>query len=433
MDTQILKQIIIENRRLLFERDGIVERDLSEGYDVIIKSKPIIVITGVRRCGKSTLMSIIAGQLIKRDVEKENIFYINFESEHFVDFKADDYQKILEAYYELHPSVKGRIYLFLDEIQNVPYWEKWLTRLYEDKKYKIFVTGSNASMLSSEIATALVGRCYRIELFPFNFREYLRFRKVSLRDEREIHITEVRSKVKSEFNSYLLAGGFPEIIAERHLHLMHELYQNIVYRDIIVRHGIKNVKAFRDLAYYLLSNAASLTSYNALKKVYPSLKSVNTVRNYIQYLEDAYLLFTVQIFSASLKVQMRNPMKIYSIDTGLLNEVSFRISANLSKLYENLVFLNLRRAGKEIYYYKGRGEVDFICMDREKVEDIIQVSFDVSDVKTKEREERAMLEALTAFRKKHGIIITSGYEKRVKINSGVIEYIPLYKWLLGVG
>jgi hypothetical protein len=430
MEISLLKQIIVENQRQLFDDEGLIDRDLSDDSESLIKAKSIIAITGVRRCGKSTLMRLIARYLLNKGVKKESILYINFESEHFIDFAFGDYQKILDAYYELHPGLKGRVYLFLDEIQNVPGWEKWLNRLYELKKYKIFVTGSNASMLSSEIATALVGRCYKIELFPFSFREYLRYRKITIDKEKDLYVTEVRSLIRSELNRYLLTGGFPEIMDERGLPLLHELYQNILYRDIIVRHGIKGVKSFRELAYYLLSNAASPITYNSLQKTFPDLKSVNTIKSYIQYLEDAYLIFTIPIFSASLKVQMRNPAKIYCIDNALLEQISFRVSSNYSKLYENLVFLQLRRAQSDIYYYKAHSEVDFICTERGKVKEIIQVSYDVSEKKTREREERALLQAMAAFRKKKGVIITAEYEAGRKTDGKTIEYIPLYKWLL---
>jgi hypothetical protein len=430
MEISLLKQIIIENQRLLFETNGLIDRELREDYNSLIKTKHIIAITGVRRCGKSTLMSLIARFLLKKEVKKENILYINFESEHFIDFTHRDYQKILDAYYELYPGVKGRVYLFLDEIQNVPDWEKWLNRLYELRKYKIFVTGSNATMLSSESATALVGRCYKVELFPFSFKEYLRYRKITINKEKDIYITEMRALIKNEFNKYLLTGGFPEIIDEGHLPLIHELYQNILYRDVIVRHGIKGIKPFRELAYYLLSNAASPITYNSLQKLFPELKSVNTIKNYVQYLEDAYLMFTIPVYSASLKVQMRNPVKLYCIDNALLNKISFRISTNYSKLYENLVFLHLKRSGVDIYYYKVNGEVDFICTDKDRIKGIIQVSYDVSDKKTREREEEALFRVMEILGSKKGVIITSEYEKIEKKGKMTIEYIPFYRWLL---
>lgn len=428
MDINTLKQLITNQREVFLSKKNLIPREVNN-LEKLIKSKEIVVITGVRRCGKSSLMSLIAQNLSDHNISKENILYLNFESEKFINFSHKEFDKIIDAYLQLHPQSKGKAYLFLDEIQNIKYWEKWLHMLYETGKYKIIVTGSNATLLSSEISTALTGRNIPIELFPFSFQEYLKIKGIDYKENDEYKLKN-KALLQKSCNEYLVNGGFPEYIRNPDLNILNEYYKNILYRDIIGRYNIRNIKEFRDLSLHIISNYATLSTYRSLAKLL-SISSANSVSNYIEYLENSYLIFKLPLLAASVKKQIRNPIKIYAIDNGMIKNVAFSISDNTGKLYENLVYLTLRRKKySEIYYYKNNFEVDFVVKEKNRIKECIQVSFDINDKVTLEREKKALLECLNDLKMPSGIIINSEVEKEETVNRKKIVYIPLWKWLL---
>lgn len=432
MKQSLFKQLILDQRKIFLKPDNdIIIRDTKEKYSDLIKLKHVIAITGVRRAGKSYFLKLLASHLIKeKRIEKNRIFYINFENENFVDFKIEDYNLLLKAYFEVSGKLRPRekVYCFFDEIQNVKYWEKWINGLYERGDFKIFITGSNSSLLTSEFATSLTGRNYPIEIFPYSFKEYLRAHRIDV--DLEQITSEEEGEIRRMFDKYLLSGGFPETI-NNPIDILDNNYKSIIYKDIIARFGIKNIKEFRELAHYLVSNIGGLMSYRNIARMIEDINSSVTAKNYIGYLNDAYLLFPVKKLETSVRKQNVNPFKIYSIDNGLSKSVSFSISENYSKLYENLTFLGLRRQrDAEIFYYKNNFEADFIAMKKGRVQAVIQACYDAGDKNTKIREERGLLEALQLLDQKEGYIINNYIEATKQAQSKKIHFIPLWKWLL---
>ena len=428
MNINLLKHLILDQKEVFLQSNDLISRDTEENTKDLISAKQIIVISGVRRAGKSSFLKLIAKELIEEHkINADQFFYVNFDDEFFVDFKKEDFNKLLSVYYEICGIKNKKIYCFFDEIQNVEYWEKWIHKLYETGNFKIFITGSNSSLLSSEIATSLTGRNYTMEIFPFSFSEFLRFKRI---DWKGNLTTKQESLVKKEFNNYLKLGGFPETI-KSNLNILPDFYKNIIYKDIIGRFNIKNAKEFRELSFYLASNNSCLMSYRELAKRIEKIGSSMTIKNYISYLEDAYLFFSIKKFDSSIKRQIINPFKIYGIDNGLIGSVAFGLFDNYSKLYENLVFISLRRKkGYNIYYYKNDYETDFVVLEKNRVSKVIQVCYLLKDAKTEKREKRGLLRALDDLKVKTGFIINNDIEKEEKEFGKIIKYIPLWKWLL---
>ena len=342
MDKKLLKLTCLEQRNLFEQTEDFVIRRRLESK---IKTKKITVISGVRRSGKSTLLYQISQ-------EYKGYYYLNFEDERLLDFTYSDFNNLYEIFMENFGEQK---IFFLDEIQNILGWEKFVRRLFSAEN-KVFITRSNAKLLSSELSTSLTGRYQKIELFPFSFKEFLDYQKFDLK---KFYTTKEKGLLKKYFNQYLEFGGFPEVVESQDKNELIQLYQDILINDLIVRFRIKDIKSFRELALYLLSNTASLVSFNNLKKIL-GLNSTTTVKNHIEFLEESYLNFTIPKFDYSLKKQIINDKKIFSIDTGLVRAVSFAFSENYGQLLENIVFLELKRRGKEIYYYLNKQECDFV-------------------------------------------------------------------------
>ena len=232
-----------------------------------------------------------------------------------------------------------------------------------DSGFKFFITGSNARLLSRELATHLTGRHMTVEIYPFSFREFLDFNKVSI-NKNMGYLTEERANIRKCLFRYILDGGFPEYLKFGEKDVLSRLYSDIIFRDIIVRHGIREVKTFQEISSFLISNISNRISYNRIKDVY-GLGSTNTVKNFTEYLENSFLVFFVNQFSFSKGIQAASPKKVYCIDTGLRNIASFRFSEDIGRLVENMVFLELKRRGLEIYYWSGKGEVDFVIKEGE--------------------------------------------------------------------
>jgi len=412
METNQLKKIILEQKKIFEKEERIIQRAIPQKT---IKSKKIVVITGIRRSGKSTLL-----KQISKNYKKFN--YFNFEDERLLDFTYKDFNKLLQAFYELNPLLK--VYLF-DEIQNIKGWEKFVRRLFTEEN-KIFITGSNAKLLSSDIATTLTGRNLKLELYPFSFKEFLKWQNIETKKE---YTTKEESKMAKQLEQYIKYGGFPEIVKSRDQKELIEIYQDIIIKDLIVRFKIRDSKEFRELALYLLSNISKKISYNNLKNLL-EFSNTSKVKNYIEFFADSYLFFTIPKFDYSLKKQIKNQKKVYSIDSGIVNTISENFSKNIERLMENIVYLELKRRIQEVYYYENKKECDFVIKKGLKIVDAIQVCRSLSDPKTKQRELQGLLEAINEFKLKTGWIITGDTEKQEKIQGKTITYIPLWKWLL---
>ncbi len=421
MEKQLIKQIVLEQReeiKKIFE-EKIIEREVEKKARKMLETNLIKVIIGPRRCGKS----VLAYRLVK----DKKYGYINFDDERLIGIKTNDLNSCLEVLEEINPGFK---YLLLDEVQNVRGWELFVNRL-KRSGYNIVITGSNSKLLSKELATHLTGRHFIIELFPFSFREFLSYQDFQVKKE-DIFITQKRARIKKFFNEYLKSGGFPEVMKlELKKQYLRELYDKIISRDILSRYGIKYIKDLKEIALFAISNFGSKVSYHKIKNLF-EIKSVHTAKNYLNYLEEAYLIFQLLPFSFKIKNQLRQSKKLYTIDTGLINAIAPKFSPDTGKLMENLVFLELKRQGKEIYFYSQPigYEVDFVIREGLRIKQLIQVCYSVAREETKKREIKGLLRTGRDLICNNLLVITSDYEGEERIKNKKIKYIPLWKWLL---
>jgi len=401
----IIKETLLEilkSQKKDFETsDNFIKRELMP--DINLSARQAVVISGIRRTGKSTLL-----RLIIQDIGSYN--YFNFEDSRATNFEINDFERLYDLQTELNPECQ---FYFFDEIQNIPNWERFVRTLL-DRNKKVFITGSNASLLSSELGTKLTGRHLKYELFPFSFSEMLDFKNLP-------------ANLKS-FENYMFNGGFPEFLLAYDIKILQELFKDILYRDIFVRYSIRNTQVLKNLAFYLISNIGKEFSYNKLKKHF-ELGSVNTVITFIEYLEDSYLIFTIPKFDYSYKKQLANPKKIYAIDTGLIMSNSVSFSKDLGRILENIVFLHLKRRGKEIYYFKEKNECDFVVKSYEKITEAYQVCYKISE-ENKTREINGVLEAINKFNLSKGTILTLNQEDKFEFDGKKIDFLPVWKWML---
>ena len=405
-----------------------VKRDLFTHVKKWIERKEIIAILGARRSGKTTLLFEIIDYLInEKKVDRNNIFFIKADDDR-VD-KKELINTSLDEYYKWK-NPQGKIFVFIDEIHEIPEWQKTLKRIYdlEHKNKKIFISGSNASLLKEELSYLLTGRFAYFELFPFNFREFLRANNVII--ENETDVIKQKNTLRNLLTSYVEYGGFPEIVLEndkdRKEELLRFYFESILYRDIVKRKNIRNVEKLDRLIKWYLQNISAYVNYDKLGRFCEL--STDTVGEYTRYLEDAYLIFVINILAYSLKKQFVNPKKIYCVDPGIKRIVGFVFSEDAGKIYENMVFTHLKRSGMDIYYWKNKGECDFITQNKSVVEQVIQVSYNLKT--SREREVNGLVEAMEKFNVKKGLIITQDYEAKETIEGNEIEFVPLWKWLL---
>lgn len=421
---KLIKKVIVDSQ----ERDlsHVVKRDI----DLPIDTKKIVSLIGVRRCGKTYILFHLIKQL-RKQISSKNIIYINFEDDRLFPLSLKDLDLILESYYELYPEKrKEKVYLFLDEVQNIENWELYVRRIHDTEKVHIYITGSSSKLLSSEIATSLRGRTITYEIFPFSFKEYLQYKDIRI----NFHSSKSLSFIKHAFNDYLVDGGFAETFNETEdvqRRILKDYLDLIVYKDILERYNIKNHSLLKHLIKHLFVNMGTLVSFNKLYNNYKSLGykvGKDTLFDYISYLQEAFTLFTVPIHRHSVAEEIRHPKKLYAIDNGFKKLFSIAISDDFSKLYENLAFLHLRRKGQEVYYFKKKQEVDlYIKTDKEY---LVNVSYDISSPDTLKREINALVEAMEYFKLEKSYLITSEVEEIIDVESKKIEIIPMWKWLL---
>lgn len=425
-------------RELILDfQESVLDTGVTRRLDITIVEGKVTVCIGVRRCGKSTFLHQQIQRLRDAGVPRQNICFLNFFDDRLHDLKYDRLGVVLEAYYSLYPEKKGaeRVYWFFDEIQAVPNWEPFVDRLMRTENAEVYITGSSARMLSREIATQMRGRALSWELFPFSFREYLDYRGIAGEAPRS---TKKRLLIQNAFEAYWEAGGFPEVAGvERNLRIKihQEYFQAILFRDLVERHDVSHPRAVADLAHRLIDNTASLYTLN---KLFGYLKSLGhklpkaAVSDYLEWFEDAYFLFTVRVFDASLSRANANPKKIYCIDHSLVNSVGSGILVNAGHLLENLVFVALRRATSEIAYYKTRSgrEVDFIAQYSDRSRKLIQVCESVADPHTRKRELSALAEAMRELGQTHGVVVTRGETEHLEVDGGTVSVVPAWRFLL---
>lgn len=413
-----IRAMLLEQMNFFWQRDTGIERERLVDLTRAAHLPHALIVSGMRRVGKSTLLAQMAHRL-----GPETFYYLNFEDERLIGFQAQDANDLYQMLVEI---IGVRKIFILDEIQNVPGWEHFVRR-FMDLGFKFYITGSNASLLSRELGTRLTGRYVPVELFPFSFREFMQFRQINLPDVLRLTTLE-KASLNSALDDYLQAGGIPDALKYPELPILRTLYDDVLYRDIAARYQLSGVETLRELAFNLISNPAGLVNYNKLKEQY-RLGSVNTIRSYVANMENSWLLFTSRLYDYSLKRQQIAPKKMYSIDTGMVNAVGFSFSPNRGKLMENLVFLSLRRTNNEIYYYLTPSgyEVDFFLP---KQQQLIQVTQHLSNPVTRERELRALEDAANALNVRNLLILSDEGEDDF-IRAGLsIQVRSIATWLL---
>ncbi len=412
----MIKDVIISQKQELNLRlkELYIEREIKESK---LDNPLIKVIIGPRRAGKS-FFALHA-------LNKKDFGYVNFDDERLLDTK--DYDEILEVMNTVYNHPK---YILLDEIQNLPRWELFVNRL-QRRGLNLTITGSNSHLLSKELATHLTGRHAVINIFPFSFREYLSI------DQQE----KTSYQIKEKLDAFLVSGGYPEPLIRKmsYIDYLSTLFNAIIYKDIVKRYKVRFPQGIEELAYYLMSNIASEYSYTNLAKM-TKIKSAHTVQKYLDYLEEAFIFFSIVRFSNKVKEQISSNKKIYCIDNGFITAKAFKTSQNLGKIYENAVACELKKrelnTGQRVYFWKNpqQEEIDFVVKDGTKITQLIQVCCDVSSVKTKNREIRALLKGAEELKCRNLVIINPDKEseeehkwfgKKVKV-----KFIPLWKWLM---
>ena len=385
----------------------------------LIASPEVLVITGIRRCGKSTLLRQIQQQLPERD------YYINFDDERLINFSTDDFQVLNEV---LHTEFGEQHTYYFDEIQNIKGWERFVSRLYSAGN-KMFITGSNANMLSRELGTLLTGRHLTKELYPFSFAEFLAQKQYTFKRS-NLHTTKGRAQLHRLFADYLGMGGLPQYIASGNTAFLKSLYSDIVFRDVIVRHNISTETALREMLYYLASNVTHPFTFNSVAKQI-GVKSMETVRDWVAYLEQTYMIRCLNKYAPKVGVQLRSPKKVYFIDNALAGQVGFNLSKNLGAWLENAVAIELERRGADFYYHADKHECDFVIRTGFSVTQALQVTATMDDPKTRKRELNGVLDAMNAYGLQQGLIITLDRRETVSLDGGrTVEIVPCWQWML---
>ena len=392
----------------------------------------VIVIKGVRRSGKSTLLINEIKRLTAKGMDVKNILFVNFEDQRFRMFDEETLLEDIKNVYLEYVKPQSDLVIMLDEVQNVKAWEQWVLKEYELSNNRLYVTGSNSHLLGAEFGTALGGRYLDIEVFPLSFKEYLSFNGLHI--DSKASLLHHKMTIQQHFNSYITFGGFPKTVLLQDEYLKKETvksyYDSILLKDIVARHKLKNYQVLNELSLFILSNNASINAYNKLKNNFSS--SFDTIRDYMEYLMNAYIILSINKFDYSLKKQIANPKKFYAIDTGFSNVVSFNVSKKIGANLENIIFLELRRRGEEIYYYKTEKglEIDFL-VPKENITEVIQVSVTLENEETRKRELRVFKEAKKELRGElEMMLITFDSSENIEYDGVEIEIINVLEFLL---
>jgi len=409
-----------------------IPKGMQRNIQIPVNTGKIITLIGARRSGKTYILYQMIHRLADA-VDKTDLVYINFEDER-LNLKIEELDFILQCYRELYPDKNlSRCWFFFDEIQNTEGWEKFVRRVHDTISRHIFITGSNSKLLSSEIATALRGRSISYQVYPLSFREYLLFKNA----ETDLYAGKSRAAINNHLSVYLERGGFPEIInIEDELvrqKILQEYFNVMMFKDVVERYGVKNIPALKFFLKRLLSSSTKQASIN---NIFNELKSAgfrigkNTVYGFMEAAENIFLAFPLRKHSFKAATMELGEKKIYAIDTGLLNAIIYKFSDDRGKAVEQAVFLELRRRGKEIFFYKDKTECDFIIQDGLDITGALQVAYAMEAEKTRQREIRGLLEACRRFGLKQGTIVTTGEAENINTDGIEINIIPLPEWLL---
>ena len=413
----LLKQIILEQQEILHAQNKrYVQRYIADEW---LQTSEILIISGIRRCGKSVLMQQIRDRLVEKD------FFFNFDDERLANFKLDDFQKLQECFVELFGE--QHTYYF-DEIQNIEGWERFVRRLYNAGN-KIVITGSNARMLSRELGTHLTGRYIQVEIYPFSFQEYLAMNEIPV-NAKTLYTTTGRATMVKSFVKYMECGGFPKFLQDGSVSYLTSLYESIIYRDILTRNGLTNEKEMLELMFYLASNATKRVTYSSLGKVV-GIQHPDTIKNYLEYIQQTYLISQLFRYDPSVKKQMMSPKKIYFVDNAIIKRIGFNATENNGVFLENLVFIELKRRGWDVYYYADKKECDFIVRKGLHISDAYQVTLKMDSPQTREREIAGVREAMQAYSLSKGYILTFEGKETINFDDGtIVAVVPVWEWIL---
>lgn len=398
----------------------------------------IISVTGIRRSGKTYTLFEAAGKL-RNKYSRYNIVYINFEDLRLLPLQAEDLIRLPDLLLEYFPVKKDEpVWFLLDEIQNVPDWDRVLRNFLDQRRAHLIITGSNSGLLPDKLANVLRGRTFTIRIYPLSFKEYLDFRDFDFLEPGDLYLSSRKPELLSHFNDYLEYGGFPKVLSlsrdQKNIYLS-DLFRSIFYRDVIENYNIRNINTFEIFLKLLAETNSALFSISKISRFLKNSLGIgvskNTLQDYLFYSKSAFLLYDVEIFSYKLKNRLQYPRKLYFADPGIVNSLIFKHNIQPGRLLEQLVFLELKRRNADIFYWKDQthSEVDFVVVHGSSVNQLIQACYEVNKLSRK-REEKAILKAMYEFNLKEGLIITKDHEEKVQKNSKTITYIPFYKWIL---
>ena len=409
----LLRQVIYE-QHALNEPLGVKRKIVQEQ----VYAPEVLVISGVRRCGKSVLLQQIRAEQTEQD------YCLCFDDDRLLHFEVSDFQLMCDVFAEDYGIQKT---FYLDEVQLIEGWEHFVDRLYSHHN-KVFITGSNAHLLSKELGTLLTGRHLTQELWPMSLTEFMELRNETWQKE-DLYTTAGKAKLVNLQNAYLREGGFPQYLQTKNPRYLKELYNDIIYRDIVARHKLSSDRQIREMAYYLASNFTHRFTYLSVAKA-TGIKSSETVQDYIRYLEEAYLVGVLTKYDYKVGEQLKSPKKIYFIDNGLVGQIGFTFSGNMGPRLENAVYVELRRREQEAFYYHDKQECDFVVRENAHITKAYQVTSSLADADTRRREINGLMAAMDAFDLKEGVIITLDETEELTLDNGrKIYVIPFYRWV----
>lgn len=421
MDKDYIKSVIVDQKELMTGKlrgESIINREGIGRCSKYITSPNLLLISGLRRAGKSFFSHLL--------LKDNNYVFVNFDDERLIDLQTKDLNLVIECFFELYNEFK---FIIFDEIQNINGWELFISRMRE--KYSVIVTGSNANLLSHELATHLTGRFVNFTLFPLSFREFLEFKSYSF-NESSLYSTKEKSSVSSLFSEYLQNGGIFEYYKFGNEYLR-SLFSSIITKDIVVRYGIKHPYALEELALLMVNYFTSKISVNNITNNL-GVKSPHTTKEYIKYLEQSFLIFTINKFSYKLKEQLSSFKKVYALDNGLVSALTFNFSENRGKYLENAVAIELKRRSYlndcSVFYWDNYNvECDFVVKKGTKITDCYQVCWDLNP-KNRDRELSGLVTAAKEFQLKEGFLLTNSAEETSETDGIKIKTIPVWKWIL---
>lgn len=421
----LLKRIILDQRADQRWPKVYIPRTVESQLERLGRNKEIIVLLGIRRCGKSVLL-----EHVRRIHKTENDYYFNFEDERLVDFGIEDFEALHQTLISLY-GIQHTFYF--DEIQNIPRWELFVRRMH-NAGFKIYLTGSNANLFSEELGTRLTGRYISLKIYPISFSELLQ--NHSFPENTDLSTIDI-GLIKEKYDQYLEIGGIPAYILYKDPEYLHSLCESIFYRDIIARYKVANSEALKKLLYFLASNCSKEVTLSKLLGMINNngkiIKSNTTIADYCSHLESSLMCFFVHRYDENLKAQQQAPRKVYFVDHVLAKVLGFRMTEDRGRTLENIVFVELKRRGGDIFYYRGVKECDFVVREGFSTKQVVQVCIELCDPSTKAREISGLIEAMDKFSLSEGLIITE-HEESVEIidrddKKYRITITPIWKWL----